>query len=134
MIDDARAIVSRAPSGSTILNLFELDVVGILSNVGHRGGDSGAVLQGDVAQILQQEQGAGLVGGIVGHGDQQGLASAAGGKGYDGRQHQGQGQQFGCELFHNTLLLYTRYVVSWRANEPFPVTFAGSKNTAEDKL
>ena len=49
--------------------LFELDVLGILGNIQHSGGDIGVVLELDVAQIVEQEQRSAAVGRVVGDRD-----------------------------------------------------------------
>ena len=51
------------------LSLHDLHVVRILHDVVLGGGDAHAVLQLDDAVLLQQQQGAGLVGGVVGYAD-----------------------------------------------------------------
>ena len=51
------------------LRLHDLHVVRILHDVVLGGGDACAVLQLDNAVLLQQQQGAGLVGGVVGNAD-----------------------------------------------------------------
>ena len=51
------------------LSLHDLHVVRILHDVVLGGGDAHAVLQLDDAVLLQQQQGAGLVGGVVGDAD-----------------------------------------------------------------
>src|SRR5699024_4761915 len=51
------------------LDLLKLQVFGVVHDVVGGGGQVGAVVQGDQALGLQQQQGAALVGGVVGDAD-----------------------------------------------------------------
>ena len=51
------------------LQLLELQVLGIVHDVVGGSGQVGAVVQGDQALGLQQQEGAALIGGIVGDGN-----------------------------------------------------------------
>ena len=98
------------------LGLYDLHAVGILHDVVLGGGDAGAVPQLDDAVFLQQQQGAGLVGGVVGNGDLQGGALGAAarqsqGQGQDQRQDQ-RGEPNGI-LFHDGYLLFMSKLVDW---------------------
>lgn len=68
---------------------------GFSGNVSLGGGDAGAVLELDVAQILQQQQGTSLVGGVVGDGDLQagslGLSLCLSGRGLSSGRASGCG-------------------------------------------
>ena len=75
------------------LGLHDLHMVGVIHNIVLGGGDAGAVLQGDDAVLLQQQQRTGFVGGVVG--DQNfhaavGLFTAGG---QTQNQHQRQSQR-----------------------------------------
>ena len=76
--------------------LAEFDLMGIFNNIQDGSGNAGALFQLDETLILQQQQRAGFIGGIIGNGDFDlfGLI-AAGGKG----QQQGNGQNNGKYSF-----------------------------------
>ena len=73
--------------------------MGILSDVGLGGGQANAFLQGDQAFLLQQQQGAGFVGGVVGNANLDGVSQGdrSGGQNQQGSQDNGQ------ELLHVVL-------------------------------
>ena len=82
--------------------------MGILGDVVLGGGDAGAVLQLDDALLLQQKEGTGLVGRVVGNGNLNGGGLlAAAGEGQGQGQHKGQDQsgELGS-LFHGFVLLF----------------------------
>ena len=86
------------------LSLHDLYIVRVLHDVVLGGGDACAVLQLDDAVLLQQQQGAGLVGGVVGNADLDdrsvGLVAAVVGFAAAGSQAQSQysGQSQGNDL------------------------------------
>ena len=88
------------------LGLYDLHVIGVLHNVVLGGGNACAVPQLDDAVLLQQQQGPGLVGGVVGNGDLQGGALGAAarqGQGQGQDQRQNQRRQLHGSLFHDVL-------------------------------
>ena len=98
------------------LSLHDLHIVRILHDVVLGGGDAYAVLQLDDAVLLQQQQGAGLVGGVVGYADLDGGGSsvaavvvglaAAGSKAQGQDNGQGQGDDLSQSVvFHVRSLL-----------------------------
>ena len=82
------------------LHGHDLHVVGIVLHVTLGGLQAHTVVQGDDAQVLQKQQGAGAVGGVGGDTDLQLLAGGAAG-GQTQRQAQGQSQ---CNDFFHVLL------------------------------
>ena len=68
-VDDGEVNVLHGAGQLSSLDLLDLDVVGVLLDVVDGSGQAGAVTDGDDALGGQQLQSAGLVGGIVGHGD-----------------------------------------------------------------
>ena len=48
---------------------LDFEVPGVFNDIPAGSGESGPVLQLDQALILEQQQRAGLIGGVVGHGD-----------------------------------------------------------------
>ena len=114
VIDDGVVDVHQDVGHVGRLDFVELDVQGILGDVRHGGGDAGVFVQLDDAVGGQQQQGAGFVGGIVGHGDLQGQ-----------RGHAGQGQQSGKndsgQFLHGCTLLFIRPSKKRRPEStPFP--------------
>ena len=66
-VDDGVVLVLQDVGHLSGLHLVHGDVQGVLLNVILGGGQAGVCLQLEEAVLLQQGQGAGLVGGIVGH-------------------------------------------------------------------
>ena len=66
-VDDGVVLVLQDVGHLSGLHLVHGDVQGVLLNVVLGGGQAGICLQLEEAVLLQQGQGAGLVGGIVGH-------------------------------------------------------------------
>ena len=98
------------------LGLHDLHVEGILHDVVLGGGDAGAVGQLDNAVLLQEQQRAGLIGGVVGDGDLNdglcvaaviGTAAAAGGQ----AQGQNQRQCQRCQLYEIVVLFHGVYLL-----------------------
>ena len=90
-------------------NFAELDVVGVVGDVLDGGGYAGVLIEGDVAEVLEQKQGAGFVGGVVGNCDLDGVAgvaaaAAAGGQSEE-REGKNDGENNGYYLFHDICLL-----------------------------
>ena len=83
--------------------LLNLHIVGVLHNVLDGGGKTRAVCQLDNAVVLQQEQGAGFVGGVVGDCDLNGGVGlfAAAGENTEGENCR-EGKR--NELFHDFIL------------------------------
>ena len=82
--------------------------MGIFHDVVLGGGDAGAFLQLDNALLLQQEESASLIGGVVGNSDLNGgvlLAAAGEGQGQGQHKGQDQGGELGS-LFHDGILLF----------------------------
>ena len=82
--------------------------MGIFHDVVLGGGDAGAILQLDDALLLQQKEGTGLVGGVIGDSNLNGGGLlAAAGEGQGQGQHKGQDQsgELGS-LFHGFVLLF----------------------------
>ena len=66
-VDDGQVQAVQGAGQLGGLQLLDLQVLGVLSDVQLGGGQAYALLQGDEALLLEQEQGAALVGGVVGH-------------------------------------------------------------------
>ena len=101
-VDDGVVHVRQQVGELGGLGLHDLHVVGVVHDVVLGGGDAHAVLQLDDAVLLEQQQGAGFVGGVVGNTDLDGgsggliaavgIGLAAAGSQAQG-QHNGQGQR-----------------------------------------
>ena len=98
VVDDGVVHIGQQVGQHGGLSLDKLDAQGILGDVQHGGGDAGLFLQGDDAVALQKQQGAALVGGVVGHGDGDAVGQRGG-----GGQNQNSSQQDGQELLHGDL-------------------------------
>lgn len=68
-VDDGQIHVRKHAGDGGGLQLLELQILGIVHNVVGSGGQVGAVVQGNQALGLQQQEGAALIGGIVGNGN-----------------------------------------------------------------
>ena len=68
-VDDGEVNILHGAGQLGSLDLLDLQVVGVVGDVVDRSGQTGAVADGDQALGGQQLQSAGLVGGVVGHGD-----------------------------------------------------------------
>ena len=68
-VDDGKVNVLHGAGQLGSLDFLYLHVMGVLGDVVDGGGQTGAVTHGDQTLSGQQLQGAGLVGGVVGHGD-----------------------------------------------------------------
>ena len=68
-VDNGEINVLHGAGQLCSLNLLNLQVMGVLGDVVDRGGQTGVVTDSDQALGGQQLQSAGLVGGVVGHGD-----------------------------------------------------------------
>ena len=117
-VDDGVVNVLQDVGDLRSLGLNDLNVVRILNDVILGGGDAGAVGELDDAVLLEQEQGAGFVGGVVGDGDLDGSGivaalGAAAGQGERGGEDECKSKcsQLDRILFHrNDLLLYDKNV------------------------
>ena len=103
------------------LSLDKLDAQGILGNVSLGGGDAGVLLQGDDAVGLQKQQGAALVGGVVGNGDGDTVSQGDG-----GGQNQNSSQQNGQELLHGNLSFL---MIVWETGCSAPGSAPGRRGT-----
>ena len=115
-VDDGVVHVGQQVGQLGGLGLHDLHIVRILHDVVLGGGDAHAVLQLDDAVLLQQQQGAGFVGGVVGYADLDGGGSsvaavvvglaAAGSKAQGQYSGQGQGDDLSQSVvFHVRSLL-----------------------------
>ena len=102
-IDDGIVNIGQQVGQLGSLYLAELNVLGVFGDIQNGGGDAHAVLELDVALILQKQQRTGFVGGVIGDGDFEGRFAggiAAGGQ----RQQQANDEQGRDEslesLFH----------------------------------
>ena len=122
-VDDGVVHILQLVGQLSGLGLDDLNVVGIFLDVVLGGGDAHAVLQLNDAVLLQEQQCAGLVGGVVGNCDLDdglllvtgvvaavvGVAAAAGGQaqGQDQRQCQRGQLHEVVVLFHDVCLLFS---------------------------
>ena len=105
-IDDSVIYVLQHVRYLRRLYLFEGDIIGILRDICYGSGDTCAVLQLDVAVLLQQKKGSRLIGGIVRYCDGNSLAAAAACSQRRSCYYaECQCRKFLCQLSHNILLL-----------------------------
>ena len=88
-VDDGHIHIAQTDGQLAGFQLHDVQILGVLGDVGLGGGDAGTLLQGDQALLLEQEQGAGLVGGVVGHGDLSAVSQLVDAGGLAGIQAEG---------------------------------------------
>lgn len=64
-IDDSIVNIGQQVGQLGSLYFAELNVLGVFYDIQNGGGDAGTVLQLDIALILQQQQRAGFIGGVI---------------------------------------------------------------------